>query len=576
LKIAEGEIGLRVGTDAPYFGVINIGDVPGLIRLLEAGKITCENDAVHSTSLFDEINEVQSPVNVLIGARKFMEGWDSFRVSNMGLMNIGRGEGSQIIQLFGRGVRLHGKGNTLKRSGALEPGAAPKNLNVLETLNIFGVRANYMQRFREELKREGIEPDVEMVEVPIRAETGFLKRGLQVLRLPEGEEFRASASVIAEVRDSVRVALDLRPRVEVADSERQAQWTERAAGQDRAPELKALAPLFDWDRLYFDALEYRHAAEMDNLVFTPTVLRAIIQDGKYELYCAESQIKPAGFGELRKIEDLACSVLRKYLAALYAQANRQWEQTRLRLKDLAADDPNLSFERYQVTTKSDLAAIIRQLVREADDLYKKDIAKFPTIHFDRHLYQPLLASDAQKRFETTPPALYPDETKLVKDLRDFLQRTPQAVAGKEVFLLRNLTRGRGIGFFTAKDGETFYPDFILWLIADGQQTIVFIDPHGLGRARGLPDPKIQLHRRLAQLEPSLQAHCPKWVVRLTSLIISPTAYDKLDRTSWVGCHAKEELEAENVFFQTDGDYVNKMWVQIEAATARLAAAASPK
>src|SRR3546814_19182052 len=51
-----------------------------------------------------------SRLNVLIGSRKFTEGWSSWRVSTMGLLNMGQGEGSQIIQLFGRGVRLKGKG----------------------------------------------------------------------------------------------------------------------------------------------------------------------------------------------------------------------------------------------------------------------------------------------------------------------------------------------------------------------------------------------------------------------------------------------------------------------------------
>ena len=46
--------------------------------------------------------------------------WNSWRVSNMGLMNVGTGEGSEIIQLFGRGVRLKGRGMSLKRSTHLE------------------------------------------------------------------------------------------------------------------------------------------------------------------------------------------------------------------------------------------------------------------------------------------------------------------------------------------------------------------------------------------------------------------------------------------------------------------------
>src|SRR3546814_864743 len=69
----------------------------------------------------------------------------SWRVSTMGLMNVGQTEGSQIIQLFGRGVRLKGYGSSLKRSGKTELPAdmtRPKDLGVLETLSIFGIRAD--------------------------------------------------------------------------------------------------------------------------------------------------------------------------------------------------------------------------------------------------------------------------------------------------------------------------------------------------------------------------------------------------------------------------------------------------
>ncbi|MDH7513479.1 MAG: hypothetical protein QHH14_11095, partial [Clostridiales bacterium] len=60
-----------------------------------------EEDAV-SGSLFNDIGRPDTTLEILIGAKKFMEGWNSWRVSAMGLLNIGRQEGSQIIQLFGR------------------------------------------------------------------------------------------------------------------------------------------------------------------------------------------------------------------------------------------------------------------------------------------------------------------------------------------------------------------------------------------------------------------------------------------------------------------------------------------
>ena len=562
LKLAEGEIGLRVGADRPYFGVINVGDVPGLTELLLNGGIACEDDSVHPTSLFDEINETHSPVNVLIGARKFMEGWDSFRVASMGLMNIGRGEGSQIIQLFGRGVRLHGKGYSLKRSSGLEGEATPKQLHLLETLNVFGVRADYMQRFREELQREGIEPDSERVDVPIRLEE-FLDRGLQVLRLPDGIDFVSSETVIASAENDSSMTLDLRPKLEVADSVKQSETSERAGGADRSSSLKELAPLLNWQRIHLELVEYRRAADLRNVVFTSGMLRKIIRDGSYTLYCADNQLAPGQFGDLWHAEEIACAVLRKYISRLYDHARRTWEQQNLLLRDLTVGDANLNFQRYEVNTKGEFATIIRKLVKEAGDLYKKDAVQFPTIYFGRHLYQPLLAFDKLERYKSSPPPLNPGETSFVNDLRTFLHDNPEECARKEVFLLRNRSRGHGVGFFTPKDGEAFYPDFILWVIEHGRQTIVFIDPHGLGRARGLKDPKIQLHQRLAKLQPSLQAS-RKWDVHMTSFIVSPTPYDAVRKSSWVySCPRREELEAEHVLFQeADCQYVKIMWTRI--------------
>ena len=42
-------------------------------------------------------------LNVLIGSRRFAEGWDNLRASSLTLLRLGQGEGSLIIQMFGRG-----------------------------------------------------------------------------------------------------------------------------------------------------------------------------------------------------------------------------------------------------------------------------------------------------------------------------------------------------------------------------------------------------------------------------------------------------------------------------------------
>ena len=89
LKGATGEVALRIGAENEPFGVINVGDDTKLVQLCEEyGLSTGERE--FSGSLFHEINKPHSPVNLLIGSKKFTEGWSSWRVSTMGLMNVGR------------------------------------------------------------------------------------------------------------------------------------------------------------------------------------------------------------------------------------------------------------------------------------------------------------------------------------------------------------------------------------------------------------------------------------------------------------------------------------------------------
>ena len=144
LRNATGEISLRVGTSDIPFGVINIGDDANFLNMVaqkNLGLVIDPDDAFRG-SLFETINYSDSSINILVGAKKFTEGWSSWRVSGMGLLNVGRSEGSEVIQMFGRGVRLLSYRRSLKRSAVLD-GVHPLHLPLLETLNIFSVNGDY-------------------------------------------------------------------------------------------------------------------------------------------------------------------------------------------------------------------------------------------------------------------------------------------------------------------------------------------------------------------------------------------------------------------------------------------------
>ncbi len=178
-----------------------------------------ESEAIRG-SLFSEINRPGSAVNVLIGAKKFTEGWNSWRVSAMGLLNVGRSEGSEIVQMFGRGVRLKGLDFSLKRSNAIPERVHPPHIAALETLNIFSINGDYLRDFKRALEREGIS-EWEDLELPLQYSLFEAERPvLYTVRVEPGFRFdEAPAFPLASVDDrEVVPVLDLRPHIQAVSS----------------------------------------------------------------------------------------------------------------------------------------------------------------------------------------------------------------------------------------------------------------------------------------------------------------------------------------------------------------------
>ena len=96
--------------------MINVGDATSFYNSITNDRIETRVEAIENPSLhFENLDNETSPINVLIGSRKFAEGWNSYRLSVIGLINLGSSKGNLIIQIFGRGVRLRGKGGDGKR-----------------------------------------------------------------------------------------------------------------------------------------------------------------------------------------------------------------------------------------------------------------------------------------------------------------------------------------------------------------------------------------------------------------------------------------------------------------------------
>lgn len=553
IRGSPGEIGLKASTGDRYFGVIYIGDTGAFTRLLrqDEARFIFEQDAVGGGSLFEEIANPGGGINLLIGARKFMEGWNSWRVANMGLMNIGRSEGSQIIQLFGRGVRLRGKGYGLKRSSALE-GEHPPNVRLLETLNIFAVRADYMFQFRNYLKQDGIDTD-DMLEMPLEVKTNrdFLNKGLVVPRVPSGQCFEEEMAMFLRRDENIRVRVDQSARIRAMEtSDAGLRDVEAKSGRSRRISSAVFA-MIDWQEIYLQLVEYIDDRGWSNLVLPSlTALRQIIDAGEgtdvvYELLAEEHVAEPRSVVERRLLEGAVLAILKKYVDKYRSVRVDRWNTRQMIYAKVSERDAN--FPRYMVRVPrgdKELVEAVRKLIEDGEDIYRMATADLPGVYFDRHLYQPLLV-DRDTRIKTTPLGLNAGEQRFVEDLRTRCEAL-EFEEGRELFLLRNLTRGTGIGFFQDRG---FYPDFILWTKDGPAQRVVFVEPHGMIHAGPHQhDDKARLHERLPALARSAGERSGLENVAMDSYIVSQTPYEELRRVYDDGTWTRDRFARAHILF----------------------------
>lgn len=124
-------------------------------------------------SFFDDLNNISSPINILLGSRVFTEGWDSNRPNVVNFINIGVDESAQkfVLQAIGRGVRIQPIPGVRKRLSYIVNPEETKQLEryitdvrtkeeilqrslPLESLYLFATKKEVIKNITENLSRE--------------------------------------------------------------------------------------------------------------------------------------------------------------------------------------------------------------------------------------------------------------------------------------------------------------------------------------------------------------------------------------------------------------------------------------
>ena len=478
----------------------------------------------------------------------------------MGLMHVGVGEGPEIIQMFGRGVRLKGYNMSLKRHREIggELPADSDELAELEKLYIFGLRANYMQTFRDLLEKEGMRAEQETFSLPTTWNFAR-KTDLKLIRLKDDRKYHLSTErpILPGPGDddSPIVTLDLYSRLQSVASDGAALSEET---EQNSVNLTSHAAFFNTAYIYERLLSRKQQKGWHNLIIEQRTVEQLLQSKDwYELYMPPDRLNPTGFAQMRGLENIALDLITDYADDFWRKKRRRWEHGELEIVALDEDDPNNA-----VTYELSVDVTEDQLVRDASELaynaregrydelqnwYER--LKIGIIRSQAHAYQPLLHAGKDRLVTVQPVPLDANERRVVEELEDLARNGDPCLQGKELFLIRNLTRGRGVSFF---DDFGYYPDFIVWLKDDNQQHVLFLDPKGLSRFGQRERKKVQLHHEIAEIEKQVRENDPDLYLR--AYILSVTPASEIDD----GGRRASEWKTDGVYFLNEPECLKQV------------------
>lgn len=577
IKESDGELGLRYESNR-YFGLIYVGkgNDKKILDSIKKRNILTSVQSIKK-SLFKSLNEYEEkPLNVLIGAKKFIEGWDNFRISSMLLMNFAKSKGVSAIQLFGRGVRLRGYKNSMKRSSHSKPPIS-KNLEdylkILETLNVFGIKANYMDSFRDELSQD-IEFYIEK-EILIEKDPNNLLKDTNLKCIKKdsdiNESFKNKKIISIKHTDSI-YSISLEKHLSTLTTEKISfkkiieKIDSKLIINDRFFEL------VDWENILSELRRFKRLKDLRNIsLLNTSYLKKILYEANLSINGNEEQFRNINniYKIKEKLEQIYIEILKKIIFNNYnINLKKHYDKTNKLIDFNISDDiphyykikifldekgkiktKDVSEEKLMKLFKKEGTEIIdiKELQNEIDSsLISKD--KF-FIDFDKHLFFPLLLASNYGTYTLNPSGLNVGEVKFIEDLKKYIAEIE--LKNNKIIILRNHEK-TGFGYYL--ETGTYYPDFIMWVLNENSQKIIFLDPKGI--ALKPDEEKINFNKRIKEIELKLKEQYIDENFELFSFIIA------ISKKAEVQEEIRENSEEKGIYFREESDYLKKLFEKI--------------
>ncbi len=444
IELIEGEIGkeiaLKLTTSEKPFGLIKIGDADKFKRE-KLGQNYISYKSIIREQFFRDINDVDSPFNILFGSRSFYEGWDSNRPNVMNFINIGGSEAKKfVLQALGRGVRIE---PTKGRRNRLPATDINKN-HLLETLFVFATDNKGIQTVLETLKNEKQSNNI-LLSNYMSETTKNIKLLIPKYKTIKNIEANSKFAISSETFDELKkYFLQISVNTFIVRFHATLQ------------EYYYLKTSF-LDNSFFMVNESKNYIDLTRLM--GEVLEFIRNDKEIFYKINELENEIIHFREIT-VSDLTGDAL----TTLCDKINKAKELTSEKKEALKLSliKNDISFDEF----------------KEAMDL---NIGNYELINIANHLYLPIILSHDERQMYIKNIIKEPSEVEFMKSLNNWLEKNSKSISSNWMFsILIENTDSVYIPYFDPASNKyrKFNPDFVFWIEQGNSYTILFIDPKG--------------------------------------------------------------------------------------------------
>lgn len=470
LKIPNNkkELIFKLKTTNKPFALIKIGDISEWLKNKLSGYEIIER--FENESIFSQINNDDSNINILMGSRSFYEGWDSNRPNLVVFINIGVGYEAKkfVLQSIGRGVRIEPIKNERKRllelynskSVSEELFCKLKDLSIpLETLFVLGTSAKNIKDIVDTLKEQQQEKLIgqefvlnkevkdKLLLIPIYKESAFyIVEEETVEKLPiNREDFELSKRLFYYLGEIITIMkFDCQPKIlDMVDHS--------FSNEEKYYKFENTNPILN-PYLTLDRI-IKHFSVRSQKIDKFKVLEEEIVHFK-RITMTNEEIRDGLIKSIKKVKSFD------------------------KKKDVIGQ-LKMDFEKHKDVNF--FVKEVEKLIYEYPNEAKIDSLRVKYI--PNHYYLPMVLSENEKIDYIKHIIKIPSETKFVNELEEYIQKPGNFFEKFDWWFFSKIDEQLDEIYIPWYDPEInnfgkFKPDFIFWLKKDNNYYIIFIDPKG--------------------------------------------------------------------------------------------------